>query len=100
MRKKINLNHEFLNIKELNYGVFDFEIKIGRKNKFLKVTKDNSSCLLCLHDKNTVDGIHEFNPFYIRVKNDIILDIEFFKKFENIAYCQNIVKRWETKLYF
>lgn len=91
-----NLNHEYIDIRTLKCGKHIFNVKVGRKNYYLEITKNAYESFV-----EKYDCVGEFGTFskyaadlkFLYVDNHTFIDRIFVESFDNVYTAVNTITR-------
>ena len=104
--EEINFNHGYkmIRINKLDYGKSIFKIKVGRKKYFLQLDKNIDGCSIDYwkyhkdYDKTKYGlGNVEDYHFGVNVKNNFVINREFFNEYEEINKLINLYEKYSCK---
>lgn len=94
--KKINLNRENLNLKNIECGTTIIEAKLGKRKYMIDISKCLDSASIDFYHKERTDR-NKYSKYLVKgavycvfVKPDVYLTREFFERIAEISKAQEI----------
>lgn len=89
MRKEVNLNHESINILELENGQTVFRAKVGRVFYNIHVNKNMYHCYINVSEINK-----NYSEYYVSIKNTTVINRKFIENIKKISEAETILKTY------